>query len=58
MDRFVAGELEISEEEAELWIVKLIKQANIDAKINIEDKMVIFSSSKIDINSRVNYLLF
>ena len=54
----MAGELEISEEEAELWIVKLIKQANIDAKINIEDKMVIFSSSKIDINSRVNYLLF
>jgi len=36
-NRVVAQFLEIDQEEAEVWIVNLIRGANIDAKIDLEN---------------------
>ena len=45
--RHVANSLEFSEEDAEIWIVNLIRNANIEAKIDSEKGTIdIIKSSK------------
>lgn len=52
----VSSYLEIPKEEAEIWIVNLIRNANIDAKIDSEKDIVVITKSRTNYYEEVRKL--
>lgn len=50
----VSSYLEIPKEEAEIWIVNLIRNANIEAKIDSEKDIVVITRSRGNYYEEVN----
>ena len=49
----VAEHLGVSQEEAEVWIVNLIRNANMEAKIDLEKGILVLTSSQPSVYERV-----
>ena len=54
----VAEHLGVSQEEAEVWIVNLIRNANMEAKIDLEKGILVLTSSQPSVYERVFTLNF